>query len=89
MPRHLGGSVRRACDSQSQGHKFKFHIGCRDYLKTLIQNKTKQNHRTAGSEKNWGTRNVLYLDSSDSFTRVYICQNSYDLYFKWVLFIVH
>ena len=29
---HLGGSVR-ACDSLSQGYKFKPHVRCRDYLK--------------------------------------------------------
>ena len=35
---HLDGSVRKACDSWSQGSEFKPSVGCRAYLKTK-QNK--------------------------------------------------
>ena len=33
----LSGSVGRACDSPSQGHKFEPHAECRDYLEIKKQ----------------------------------------------------
>ena len=38
---HLAGSVNAACNSQSQGHEFKPHIGCGTYL-NMKQKKGKE-----------------------------------------------
>ena len=36
---HLAGAVGRTCDSQSQGHDFKPHVGCGAYLTKVKVNR--------------------------------------------------
>lgn len=68
---HLTGSVGRVWDSWSWCHEFEFHVGCRDYVKSLKKKERGpevQHFGTKGHQINGSSLEQTHLLRNKDFT---------------------